>query len=36
LRRYEQLVATATEIAFAFLIGTVESEKRVGVFELVP
>lgn len=36
LRRYEQLVATASEITFAFLIGTVESEKKVGVFELVP
>jgi hypothetical protein len=36
LRRYEQLVATASEIGFAFLHGTVETEKRVGVFELVP
>ncbi len=36
LRRYEQLVATAAEIVFSFLIGTVETEKRVGVFDLVP
>jgi membrane-associated protease RseP (regulator of RpoE activity) len=36
LRRYEQLVATASEIVFAFLHGTVETEKRVRVFELVP
>lgn len=36
LRRYEQLVATATEIAFAFLNGNAETEKRVSVFELVP
>ncbi len=36
LIRYEQLVATADEIAFTFLAGTVETEKRVGVFELVP
>ena len=36
LRRYEQLVATADEIALTFLNGTVETEKRVGVFELVP
>lgn len=36
LRRYEQLVATATEITFTFLQGTAETEKRVAVFELVP
>lgn len=36
LRRYEQLVATASEIAFTFLNGTAETEKRVRVFELVP
>ena len=36
LRRYEQLVATASEIAFTFLSGTEEIEKRVKVFELVP
>jgi hypothetical protein len=36
LRRYELLVATATDIAFSFLQGTVETEKRVGVFDLVP
>jgi hypothetical protein len=36
LRRYEQLVATAPEIALSFLHGAAETEKRVGVFELVP
>jgi hypothetical protein len=36
LRRYEQLVATADEIAFTFLNGNSEAEKRVRVFELVP
>ena len=36
LRRYEQLVASAGEIAFTFLNGTAETEKRVRVFELVP
>ncbi len=36
LRRYEQLVATAPEIAFTFLVGNAEAEKRVRVFELVP
>lgn len=36
LRRYEQLVATAPEIALTFLNGTAEKEKRVRVFELVP
>jgi len=36
LLRYEQLVATADEIAFTFLNGTTETEKRLGVFELVP
>ncbi|MDP3070445.1 MAG: aspartyl protease family protein [Opitutaceae bacterium] len=36
LRRYEQLIATAPEIVLAFLNGTAETEKRVGVFELVP
>ena len=36
LIRFEQLVATADEIAFTFLNGTAESEKRVRVFELVP
>lgn len=36
LRRYEQLVATADEIAFTFLNGTHEKERRVRVFELVP
>ncbi|MGH7956344.1 MAG: aspartyl protease family protein, partial [Opitutaceae bacterium] len=32
LRRYEQLVTTASEITLTFLNGTVESEKRVSVF----
>ena len=36
LRRYEQLVATAAEIAFTFLTGNTETEKRMKVFELVP
>jgi C-terminal processing protease CtpA/Prc len=36
LRRYEQLVATASEVTFTLLNGEVESEKRVNVFELVP
>jgi hypothetical protein len=36
LRRYEQLVATAGEIAFTFLDGSAEVEKRVRLFELVP
>jgi hypothetical protein len=36
LIRYEQLVATADEIAFTFLNGTIEIEKRIRVFELVP
>ncbi|MEO5960648.1 MAG: aspartyl protease family protein [Opitutaceae bacterium] len=36
LRRYEQLVATASAIAFAFLNGTSETTKTVRVFELVP
>ena len=36
LRRYEQLVATASELTLTFLNGTSESEKTVRVFELVP
>ena len=36
LIRFEQLVATADEIVFTFLSGTVETQKRVRVFELVP
>lgn len=36
LTRYEQLIATADTIAFTFLQGTSESEKRVAIFELVP
>jgi hypothetical protein len=36
LRRYEQLVAAATEITFTFLTGETETERRVKVFELVP
>jgi hypothetical protein len=36
LRRYEQLIAAADAIAFTFLNGATESEKRVSVFELVP
>jgi hypothetical protein len=34
--RYEQLIATADDVAFTFLNGTVEKEKRIAVFELVP
>ncbi len=36
LRRYEQLVATANDIAFTLLNGADEVEKRIRVFELVP
>ena len=36
LTRFEQVVATADEIAFTFHNGTSETEKRVRVFELVP
>lgn len=36
LRRYEQLLAAGREIAFTFLEGNTEREKRVQVFELVP
>lgn len=36
LKRYEQLVAAASEIAFTFLNGNTETERRVTVFELVP
>jgi hypothetical protein len=36
LRRYEQLVASAPDIAFTFLNGTRETEQRLKVFELVP
>lgn len=36
LRRYEALVASASEVALTFLNGTSETEKRVRVFELVP
>ena len=36
LNRYDELVGTAPEIAFTFLQGSAENEKRVAVFELVP
>lgn len=36
LRRYEQLVATADEITFTFLLGVDENDKDVRVFEIVP
>lgn len=36
LRRYEELVGRVTEIAFTFLNGNTETEKRVGIFDLVP
>ena len=36
LIRFEQLVATADAITFTFLNGTAETEKKIGVFELVP
>jgi hypothetical protein len=35
-RRYEQLVATGADIAYTFLNGTAETEKRVSLFALVP
>ena len=35
-RRYEQLVTSASEIAFTFLNGTRETEKRISIFDLVP
>ncbi len=34
--RFQQLVATSSEIAFTFLNGTQETEKRLKVFDLVP
>ena len=36
LRRYTQRVNTAEEIAFTFLTGASEKEKRLKVFDLVP
>lgn len=36
LRRYEQLIASATEVSFTFLNGNTEAAKSVPVFELVP
>lgn len=36
LARYQQLVASTPEIAFTFLNGTQETEKRIGVVDLVP
>lgn len=36
LRRYDQLVATAPDIAFTFLNGTRETEQRLKVYVLVP
>jgi hypothetical protein len=36
LRRYEQLVATASEITLTLLNGNAETEKTVSVFDLVP
>ncbi|MBI5691658.1 MAG: aspartyl protease family protein [Verrucomicrobia bacterium] len=36
LRRYEQLVATTEEVAFTFLAGNRENEKKVKTFALVP
>lgn len=36
LTRYEQLVATASEVTFTLLFGQNEVEKRVQVFDLVP
>ena len=35
-RRFEQLLAGATEVTLSFLNGSAESSKRVRVFELVP
>ena len=36
LARYQQLVASATDIGFTFLNGTQETETRLKVFELIP
>jgi hypothetical protein len=36
LRRYEQLIASASEITLTFLNGNTESSKRVEIFQLVP
>ena len=36
LGRYEQLINTADAVAFTFLNGTSETEKRLPVFDLVP
>ncbi len=36
LRRYDQLIASASEVTFTFLDGNNESAKTVKVFELVP
>ena len=36
LRRYEQLVARASEVTFSFLNGNSESAKTVRIFDLVP
>ncbi len=36
LKRYDDLVATAGEVALTFLLGNHESEKRVRVFDLIP
>jgi hypothetical protein len=36
LRRYEQLISTAREVAFSFLNGNLETTKNAAVFDLVP
>lgn len=36
LRRYEQLVATESEVAFSFLNGNTETERTVRVFDVIP
>ncbi len=36
ISRYEQLLAKSDEVAFTFLNGTQETEKRIPVFDLVP
>src|SRR5688572_22358620 len=36
LKRYEELIESEDEVAFTFLLGNAETEKRVRVFELVP
>jgi hypothetical protein len=36
ISRYQQLIANSGEIAYTFLVGTQETERKIRVFELVP